>query len=262
MDLGIKGKGALVLASSQGLGLGVAEALAAEGTNVVLCGRTTEKLAANVEAINGRGAGKADFVTIDLSDSDAAGKLHSAALEKLGSIDILVNNTGGPPPGITTDPTADVWRSQFDTMVVRLIELTNLCLPAMVDAGWGRILTLTSMGVQQPIPNLAISNTLRPALVGWSKTLATEVASHGVTSNILMPGRIDTERIGVLDRANAERQGRSLEDIRESSKKGIPVGRYGKVSEFAAVAAFLCSVPAAYVTGSSIRCDGGVIGHI
>jgi len=145
----------------------------------------------------------------------------------------------------------------FHSMVLQIINLTNRLLPGMKEQGWGRILTVASSGVIEPIGGLALSNTLRPALAGWSKTLATEVAGYGITSNLLLPGSIHTDRLDELDNAAAKRTGRSVEDIRRSSAKEIPAGRYGRVEEFAAVAAFLCSEPASYVTGSMVRCDGG-----
>ena len=259
MDLDIRGKRALVLASSRGLGRGIAEAIAAEGANVVLCGRSTDRLKENCEAINARGAGRADYVSIDLSKENVAETLHKAAMEKLGGIDILVNNTGGPPPGGAIGMDVEVLDRQFQTMVRHVIDLTNRVLPGMREAGWGRILTVASSGVVQPIPNLALSNTLRSALVGWSKSLANEVAADGICANLLLPGRIHTERVDELDEANSKRQDKPIDEIRESARLAIPAKRYGTVEEFAAVAAFLVSGPASYVTGSLIRCDGGSI---
>lgn len=257
MDLGISGKRALVLASSRGLGLGIATALANEGVHVLLCGRNGEKLAENCAAINAFAKGKADWVWADLADEDCLNLLTKAVQDKLGGIDILVNNTGGPTPGTTEDMSAEKLESYFQTMVLRVITLTNRFLPAMKEQGWGRILTVASSGVIEPIPNLALSNTLRGALVGWNKTLATEIAAHGVTANMILPGRIHTDRIDELDGANAKRQGKTVEEVRKSSIASIPAGRLGTVEEFGAVGAFLCSAPAAYLTGSMIRVDGG-----
>lgn len=259
MDLEISGKGALVLASSQGLGLGVAEALVREGVRVVICGRSADKLKTEAERLTEMGPGKATFCVADLSDRQIAQTLFDRAKKELGRIDILVNNTGGPPPGSTSTPDSDSWSNQFDAMVLRVIEMTKLCLPDMQDAGWGRVLTLASSGVLQPIPNLAMSNTLRSALVGWSKSLSNEVAEHGITVNMLLPGRIHTARVDQLDGNVAKRTGKSIDEVRENSRGTIPAKRYGDVSEFADVAAFLLSSRASYVTGSVIRCDGGAI---
>jgi len=144
-------------------------------------------------------------------------------------------------------------------MLIRVIEITNLCIADMKAAGWGRILTVASSGVVQPIPNLAMSNTIRSSLVGWSKSLSNETASQGITVNMLLPGRILTARLGQLDKANAERTGRTLEEVSAAEQATIPVKRYGTVEEFGSVGAFLCSEPASYMTGGLIRCDGGSI---
>ncbi|QRM42555.1 SDR family oxidoreductase [Rhizobium sp. BG4] len=257
MDLGIKGKRALVLASSRGLGQGIAVALAREGANVLLCGRSGEQLEANCKAINAEGNGKADWIWADLGDENFVATVTAAVKEKFGGLDILVNNTGGPTPGTTEEMSAEKLETYFFSMVLRVITLTNALLPGMKQQGWGRILTVASSGVIEPIANLALSNTLRPALAGWSKTLASEIANHGVTANLLLPGSILTGRLDELDGAAARRTGKKMDEIRSEKEARIPVGRYGKVDEFAATAAFLCSEPASYITGSLIRCDGG-----
>jgi 3-oxoacyl-[acyl-carrier protein] reductase len=259
MDLGIAGKRALVLASSQGLGLGIATKLCEEGAKVIISGRVEDKLATVAKALTKAGPGTADYVVADLSAPDSAGKLYAAARQKLGGIDILVNNTGGPPPGTVDKPDTELWRSQIDTMLIRVIEITNLCIADMKEAGWGRVLTVASSGVLQPIPNLAMSNTIRSSLVGWSKSLSNETASQGITVNMLLPGRILTARLAQLDAANAERLGKSVEEVSTSEQATIPAGRYGTVEEFGNVGAFLCSEPASYMTGGLIRCDGGSI---
>lgn len=259
MDFGISGKRALVLASSRGLGLGIAQALAAEGAQVILCGRDRERLAAGVEAINSAGKGRAEAIPTDLTQAAQIDALTASVDQKLGGIDILVNNVGGPPPKAITAVSIDEWRSQFGTMVLALLRISNHFLPGMRQRKWGRILTIASSGVVQPIPNLGISNALRSTLVGWSKTLASEVAADGVTVNVIAPGRIHTDRVDENDAGVAKRDNKSIEDVRRASSAQIPVGRYGTVQEFAAVATFLLSVPASYVTGSIIRVDGGYI---
>lgn len=259
MDLGISGKRALVLASSQGLGLGVATKLCEEGARVMISGRVQDKLQAAAARLNAAGPGQADYAVVDLTDTGAAGKLYEAAKEKFGGVDILVNNTGGPPPGTAEDPDTKLWRSQIDTMLLRIIEITNLCLADMKKAGWGRVLTIASSGVVQPIHNLAMSNTIRSSLVGWSKTLSNEVAASGITVNMLLPGQIRTARLRGLDEATARESGRTVEEVSAAAQARIPAGRYGTVEEFGAVAAFLVSEPARYMTGGLVRCDGGSI---
>jgi 3-oxoacyl-[acyl-carrier protein] reductase len=259
MDLGITGKRALVMSSSRGLGLGIAEALAAEGVQVLLTGRSADRLAENAAAITARGAGKADFVVADLMESGAAELLLEAAQEKLGGVDILIANTGGPPPGGMAEADLGVLAKQFDAMVLRVMAIAQGVLPGMRAAGWGRIVTVGSSGVIQPIPNLGLSNAIRSALVGWSKSMANEVARDGVTVNMILPGRIHTERVDELDANASKRTGQSVEEVAAASRAGIPAGRYGRVDEFGKVAAFLASDAASYVTGSLIRVDGGAI---
>lgn len=259
MDFGLKGKRALVMSSSRGLGLGIAQALAAEGADVLLTGRSVDKLAQAAEAITAKGPGRAHHAVVDLTHADAVDTLTAAVDETLGGVDILVNNTGGPPPGKMVDADPAALAGQFDAMVMTVISLTARLMPAMRAQRWGRVITIGSSGVIQPIPNLGLSNALRSALVGWSKSLSGDVAADGVTVNMLLPGRIHTERVDELDAAAAKRTGASLEDTRAASRATIPAGRYGTVAEFASVAAFLASTQASYVTGSLIRCDGGAI---
>jgi 3-oxoacyl-[acyl-carrier protein] reductase len=258
MDLGIKGRTALVLGAGGGLGGAVARALAAEGANVAL-GDIDEKAvnatAAAVEAASVRALPR----VWDLSDLTSIAGHVAAIREKLGPVDILVNITGGPPPTPVTGQDPVQWVRHFQAMVVSVIAITDAVLPSMRERQWGRIITSTSSGVIAPIPNLGISNTLRSSLVGWSKTLAREVARDGVTTNIVVPGRIATGRITFLDEARAKRENRTVESVVAESTSSIPAGRYGRPEEFAAAVAFLASEQASYITGSVVRIDGGLI---
>ena len=259
MDLGLKDRRALVMSSSRGLGLGIAEALAAEGASVLLTGRTEDALKANAAAINARGGGRAAYVVADLADAASAETLLAAAAETLGGVDILLANTGGPPPGRMVDADLALLARHFETMVLRVMQVAAGVIPEMRERHWGRILTIGSSGVEQPIPTLGLSNALRSSLVGWSKSLSNDLAADGITVNMILPGRIHTERVDELDAAASRRSGKSVEEIAEASRATIPAGRYGSVEEFAKVATFLVSDAASYVTGSLIRVDGGSI---
>jgi 3-oxoacyl-[acyl-carrier protein] reductase len=260
MDLGLKGKRALVLSSSRGLGLGVAQSLAAEGCDVMMTARSEERLESAASAINAAGRGRGYTFVGDLA-SDVE-RIHRAAVDAMGGIDVLVANTGGPPARTALNVQPDEWLPQFQAMVLPVMKLAGLVLPGMRDRGWGRILTIASSGVVQPIPNLVISNALRSSIVGWSKTLANEVAKDGVTVNLVLPGRIHTDRVDELDSANAKAQGKAVDDIATAARAAIPAGRYGRVEEFADTVCFLASERASYITGSMIRVDGGAIRSI
>lgn len=261
MDLKLNGKVALVLGAGGGLGSAIAEALAREGAKVAACDVNAEALKKINERLDAIGAGHV-CIALDLNKPEDF-QSHVRHIESaLGPVSVLVNNSGGPPPSTASGVDAAVWRKQFDAMVLSLITLTDLVLPQMRAQGWGRIITSTSSGVVAPIPNLAISNALRLSLVGWSKTLAREVAVDGITVNVVLPGRIATARIEQLDHAKAQREGRSVEDVALESTQSIPVQRYGRPEEYGNVVAFLASDCASYINGSVVRVDGGLIASI
>ncbi|MCW2454758.1 SDR family oxidoreductase [Rahnella aceris] len=261
MDFGIQGRVALVSGAGGGLGRAMAIALAGEGVQVAVCGRTLSALQETVSLIEKQG-GTAQAWVLDLTAPESFDDVLMQIRRTFGPVGILINNSGGPPPTKAAGVAPDAWQSQFSTMVSSLIQLTDKVLPDMHNAGWGRIITSTSSGVIAPIANLGMSNTLRMALVGWSKTLASEVAGDGITVNVMVPGRISTQRLGQLDAARAGREGTLVEEVAAKSAASIPAKRYGKPEEYGAVAAFLASQQASYVTGSVIRVDGGMIPSI
>jgi 3-oxoacyl-[acyl-carrier protein] reductase len=258
MDLGLKGKVALVLGAGGGLGGAIAEGLAREGVAVALAGRRPEPLEARTITLQSAGF-RALTVPYDLANLDAIEAVISRVETELGPVDILINNTGGPPPTPVAGQSLDVWQKQFQAMVLSVIGLTDRLLPGMRQRRYGRIITSASSGILAPIPNLGLSNALRSTLVGWSKTLAREVAKDGVTANIVVPGRIATDRIAFLDRAKAEREGKPVEAVEAESLASIPAGRYGRPEEYADLVTFLASPRAGYITGSILRVDGGYI---
>ncbi|AOT02585.1 SDR family oxidoreductase [Arthrobacter sp. U41] len=254
MELGLKGKVAFVVGSTSGLGLGIAEALSHEGASVAVTGRRGDlarALAANMPSAVG--------VELDLTNVASRMAAIDQVVSTLGPIDVLVLNSGGPPAGQAALLHRDQMMSTIDTLLMAQIDLVQAALPTMRAQGWGRILGIGSRGVEQPIPNLAQSNIARSALAAYLKTLAGEVAQDGVTVNMILPGRIASERALSLDAGQAKREGTTAEDVRERSQNSIPAGRYGTAEEFGSVAAFLSSVKASYVTGAQIRVDGGLI---
>lgn len=258
MNFDLQGKRAFVLGSTQGLGRAIAAGLAAEGAMVGITGRDAKKASTAASAI-GKTIKSYVLDTGDLASVDASWEAYS---REFGGCDVLVLNSGGPPAGPAQNVAPEVWRKQFDAMFVGLVRMADHALPGMIERKFGRIIILGSSGIVQPIPNLAISNALRAALIGWSKTLAGEVGKHGVTVNVVVPGRIQTERIEELDAINASRSNKSVEAVRAASIDKIPTGRYGHAEEFASAAVFLASAAASYITGAMIRVDGGMIASI
>ena len=261
MELGIRGRTALVLGAGGGLGSAIANTLAVEGVKIAvgdIDGTAVKRSVGKIEANGGEALG----LVWDLSDLTVVDKNVSAIESHFGPVDVLVNITGGPPPTPAAGQDPNLWSKHFAAMVLSVIAITDRVLPNMKARAWGRIITSTSSGVVAPIPNLGLSNALRLSLVGWSKTLAREVARDGITANIILPGRIATERIRFLDEAKAKREGRPIDAVTAESTGSIPIGRYGKPEEYADAVAFLASDRASYITGSVMRVDGGLIASI
>jgi 3-oxoacyl-[acyl-carrier protein] reductase len=256
MDLELNGKRALVLGASRGLGMAIAKSLASEGAIVFAAARSVDKI-----KVWSKGMSGVHPLQINLSDVENVDTVLNGLL-KNGGVDIVVNNGGGPPPGSAQAAERAEWLMHFEGMAANLFHLTTRLLPTMKKRQWGRVISVTSSGVEQPIPNLALSNGIRSAVVGWSKTLASEVAADGITVNVVMPGRIHTQRVDELDAAAAKRTETDVAEVASKSRATIPTGRYGKPEEFADVVTFLASARAGYVTGSRIRIDGGLIKSI
>lgn len=259
MDLGIKGRVAVVCGSSQGLGRAVAEALADEGARVVVNSRSPEKLAATRRAIADATGAEVEAVAANLTDPEAVTALIEGAEKAFGQVDILVTNTGGPPSGPFESHTAEVWREAIERNFESVVNLVRTTLPGMKERGWGRILNVTSISVKQPVAGLILSNSIRAGVTGFARTIANEAAPFGVTVNNILPGFTRTERLVDLAESISKREGGSVQDAYAGWESEIPMGRVGEPHEFAALAAFLCSEKASYITGQSVAVDGGWI---
>ena len=257
MDLGIGGRIALVGASANGLGRATAQKLAEEGCHVALCDFNESALAETKSAITGAGAGEVEAWPVDFTDSDSIDRLLSDVLAWKGRVDILVTNSGGPPPGPFDDATDEKWLRAFDLTFMSAVRLIRGVLPSMKKNRWGRIVNFTSRTLREPIDNLIISNAMRLAVAGMAKTLASEVAEFGITVNNLGPGPTATARAIELATARATRAGITLEEELAKTESRIPVGRMAQPEEQASVAAFLAADGARHITGSSLIVDGG-----
>jgi 3-oxoacyl-[acyl-carrier protein] reductase len=244
MDLGLGGRTALVTGASKGIGLGIARALVEEGAQVAISSRSTERIEAAAEEVGARG------YVHDASDIDAGPALIDRVESELAPLDVLVTNSGGPPPGDPLDFRREQWEDAYRTLVLGPMALIEHVLPGMRERGFGRILGVSSSAAREPIPPLMLSNAHRPGLLGAFKTLARTVAADGVTLNSVLPGRIATDRL-------FETMG-SAETAEMLAKEQVPAGRLGTVEELAAAAAFLCSERASYITGTAVLVDGGL----
>jgi len=261
VDLGLNGKVALVTAASKGLGRAIATELAREGARVVISSRDGEALARTAAEIREEtGAEEVDYRAADLTSAGDIRTLVSYAADRFGGVDVLVNNTGGPPAGTFEDLDDDAWQTAFEQILLSLIRCVREVLPHMREGEpWGRIVNVASSSVKQPIENLTLSNTFRAGLAGLAKSLSLELAPEGILVNTLGPGRISTARSQSMDASQAEAQGVPVEEVRGSFEARIPLGRYGTPEEFARVAAFLASPANSYVTGQAILVDGGMV---
>lgn len=254
MNFGLEGKVAMVAAASKGIGLAIAKALSAEGCRVSICARNEEIL----EAAAGEIGGDTRSYVVDVSDPDDLRWWVEQTREDLGPVSILVTNTGGPPAGSVDDMTDDQWRSGFESTLMNVVRLVREVQPDMRQAGWGRIVHLTSYVAKDPSRMLPISSTLRSGLISLTRLQAIELGPEGITVNGVLPGSTMTDRQRHLISARAEREGVSEAEAEELQTKDIPLGRIADPEEIASVVAFLCSVPAGYVTGQSILVDGGL----
>ena len=259
MDLGLRGKVALVSASSKGLGRAIAEELAAEGANLVMCARGEDALRQAAESIRKSSGVTVVEVVADVSEQAGIDRVAGTALDKFGKVDVLVTNSGGPPSGAFDSFTPEVWEQATRLLLMSAVGLARAVLPGMKERRWGRILNVTSIAVKQPIDGLMLSNSLRAAVTGFARSLANEVAGQNITVNNILPGYTRTDRVEQLARATGEKTGKSVADALAKWEREIPMGRLGEPREFAALAAFLASERASYITGTSIAVDGGWI---
>ncbi len=246
MDLGISGRRAAVAAASDGLGLGTARALVAEGVDLAICGRDPERLAAAVDELRSIGTGQVHGLVADVGTTDGAESFVAEATQRLGGLDILVPNAGGPPPGGFASTGLGAYRPALELSLLSTVAMCIAAVPAMRAQRWGRVVAITSVSVRQPIPGLILSNTARAGLTGFLKTLALEVAADGVTVNSAQPGSHATERLRAMHGGDLT-----------AAAASVPTGVLGRPEDFGAVVAFLCSDQARFITGAAVPVDGG-----
>lgn len=259
MDLGLKGKAVLVLASSKGLGRATALQFASEGARVMLTSRNEQELKRTAEDIQQQTGQEVHYIQADVSQGEDIKRLVDATIQRFGTIDVLVNNAGGPPAGKFEDFQDEDWYKAFDLNLLSYIRAIREVLPVMKKQQSGRIVNITSSSIKQPIDNLLLSNTLRLGVVGLAKTLALELAQDNILINTVGPGVIKTDRIIELDSIKAKELGVSLEEIQETKQGQIAIGRYGEPHEFAKTILFFGSFANTYITGQTLLVDGGLV---
>jgi 3-oxoacyl-[acyl-carrier protein] reductase len=259
MNTGLTGKVAIVCAASEGLGRGAAEALAAEGCRLAICSRRADAIQAAAAEIGERYGAEILPVQADLRSAEQIARFVSAAVEKFGGLDIMVTNVGGPTPGLFETLSDEDWMGAVELLLMSAVRLSREAIPHMRRRGAGRIIHITSVAVKQPVAGLMLSNSVRAAVVGFSKTLSRELATEKITVNCVAPGYTRTDRVVKLNEAAARREGKPVEEIEHRLLANIPVGRLGEPGELASLIAYLASEQAAYITGSVIQVDGGSV---
>jgi len=259
MELGLKGRVAIVAAASSGLGRAVATELAREGARVAICARSTEALQKAAEGIRAETGAEVIHESLDVRDATAVARFVAAVEQHYGKVEICVTNSGGPPSKLFADTQPEDWRSAVDLLLMSAVFFARETLPRMKKGGWGRFITITSYTVKQPVDGLLLSNSIRAAVTGLARTLANEYAAYGITVNNVCPGYTATDRLGELAEVISKRNGTTPEDVFEGWRKQIPAGRIGTPQEFASAVAFLASERASYVNGVSLAIDGGIV---
>ena len=257
MDLSIKGKNAIVCASSQGLGKSAAVDLAKEGVNLAICSRNKDKINLVKEEIEQIADVKVVAIEADLSSEKDINALFQEAKKELKAVDILINNNGGPPPSTFEELTDEDWQRTFNSTMMSAIRLSKLVLPDMKKNKWGRIINISSVSVKTPVNGLFLSNSIRMGVLGWAKALSDEVAPHGITVNSVCPGTTKTERIDQILNAQSESSGKDKSEIEEAMANSIPMLRIGEATDLSALITFLASEKASYMTGLAVQVDGG-----
>jgi 3-oxoacyl-[acyl-carrier protein] reductase len=258
MDLGLTGARALVCGASRGLGFATANALAVEGASVAINGRNPERLEEAARRLRSSTASKVIPLAGDVATPEGPGALVARALAELGGLDVLVTNSGGPPPGRFDELDDAAWQAAFELLVLSSVRLVRAALPALRASPHAAVLAVTSYAIKQPLPNLVLSNSLRAAVAGLMKSLALELGGQGIRFNCILPAWTDTERVQHLMRDRAQRAGSTAEEETRTQAGDSPFGRMGQPEEFARAAAFLCSPAASYITGVMLTVDGGM----